>query len=55
VGEDPFHREGVAVANAAGLDLDANLTGAGFRNVALDQLKRTLWFGDLYRAHLRHG
>jgi hypothetical protein len=54
VGEDPFHREGVAVADAASLDLDADLARTGFGNVAFDQFERTFRPGDLYRAHLRH-
>ena len=54
VGEQPFLGHAIAVADAAGLDLDPDLTGAGFGDVALYQLERAFCIGNLSNAHLRH-
>ena len=42
------------MADATGFDLDAHLTGGGFRDLPLDQLERRPRPGDLDRLHLGH-
>src|SRR6185437_10873808 len=49
-GED----HGVAVADAAGLDPDADLVTPGLGQVALDHAKAAVGFRNHHRAHLRH-
>src|SRR5207253_11127740 len=53
-GKDPLLGEGVAVADPAGLDLDAYLAGGGVGNRPLDDLERAVRAGDLDDAHGRH-
>src|SRR2546423_1694582 len=47
-------RQRVAVADAAGLDLDAHLSGNRLRDFALDEFKRAVRLTDLHDTHLRH-
>ncbi len=47
--------EGIAVTDAARLDLDADLSGAWLGDFALDQLEHAPGFGHLDGLHLRHG
>src|SRR5262249_47557316 len=53
--EQPLFGDAVAVADAAGLDLDPDLAGGGFRDLPLDQLERPFRKRNLGCAHLRHG
>ena len=53
-GKRPSLVNDVAVADAAGLDLDPHRRGAGLRHVALDELERAARRRHLYRTHLRH-
>ena len=46
--------KGVAVADAAGLDLDADLAVTGLRDRTLDDLERAVGTGDLRDSHLAH-
>jgi len=50
-----FLYERVAVADAAGFDLDADLVSAGIGNVSFDEFEITAGFADLNSLHLRHG
>ena len=43
--------EGVAVADSAGFDLDADLARGGFWELALDELERAIGLGHLYGPH----
>ena len=52
--EGPVLDEGVAVADAAGLDPHPHLPGTGLGDVPLDQLERRARLGDLDDAHLGH-
>ena len=45
-----FH-QGVAVADAAGLHLDANLSSARFWNRTFNDFEISTWFADLYGFH----
>ena len=49
-----FLDEDIAVANAAGFDLDAHLAGAGLRHLALDQFEIGARRAYLNRLHFRH-
>jgi hypothetical protein len=42
------------VANAAGLDFDPHLAGAGLGNFAFNDFKRSARAGDLGSAHFGH-
>jgi hypothetical protein len=53
-GPRAFFREHVTVADATGLHLDAHVSCAGFRNLALDDLEICSGIGDLRHLHLRH-
>jgi hypothetical protein len=44
----------VAVTDSAGVDFDANLSGTGLRDVALDNFKRRPGLGDLDNLHASH-
>ena len=44
--------DNVAVADAAGLNLDPYLGAAGFRNRALHHFEVSTWFADLYGFHI---
>src|SRR5207244_1617333 len=44
--------EGVAVADAAGLDLDADLARSGIRHGTIDRFERATGFADLHHAHV---
>jgi hypothetical protein len=44
----------IAVADSTSLDLDSHRPGAGFRNVALDDLKRPVRAGNLNDSHFWH-
>jgi hypothetical protein len=46
-----FFHQHVAVADAAGFDLNANLLGAGLRDRALDYFKVSTGFADLNGFH----
>jgi hypothetical protein len=52
--EGTFLRPRVAVANAAGLNLDPHLPCFGLGTLAFDQFERSLRFWDLNRFHLCH-
>src|SRR5579862_1880042 len=43
------------MANSTRLHLDAYFTGARRGNLALHDLDRSFWLGNLRGAHLRHG
>src|ERR1700722_2214871 len=47
--------QNIAMANAAGFDLDTNLIAPGLRNGTLDDLKIATGLGDLNCFHGRHG
>jgi hypothetical protein len=49
-----FFDHGVAVANAAGLDLDSDPPGFGLRNFAFDEFKVSARAGDLSSTHFCH-
>ena len=53
-GKELLHRQRVAVADAAGLDADQNLVGAGGGNVALFGQERSSNLVNDHCAHLRH-
>jgi hypothetical protein len=53
-GPRTFLGENVAVADAAGLHFDADLTRAGRRNIVLDEFKVGFCFGNLRYFHLGH-
>ena len=53
-GKQPILGDHVAVADAASLDLDANLAALRLRQLALDQFQRAALMGHLHDAHLRH-
>jgi hypothetical protein len=52
--EESLLRDAVAVANTASLNLDSNLSTAGFRNLALYKFKRSIGLAHLYRTHFSH-
>jgi hypothetical protein len=52
-GPDAVFDQSVAVANAAGLDLDAYLAATRLGNVALDEFPITTCFADLRCLHFR--
>jgi hypothetical protein len=52
---EPFFHERVAVANAAGFDLDAYLTAIRLGRGALDQIEISTGLADLDGFHCRHG
>ena len=54
-GHEALFDEGVAVADAAGLDFDADLVGAGRGDGAGDEFEGTVFAGDLDGAHGGHG
>ncbi len=54
-GHVAFLGEGVAVADAAGLDLDPYGTRTGLGDGAFDELEWAARFGNLYGAHACHG
>jgi hypothetical protein len=49
-----FLGQRIAVANAAGLDFDPDVTGTRLGNVAFNDFKRSAGAGDLGSAHLGH-
>jgi hypothetical protein len=51
---ESLFRNGIAVAHAAGLNLDPDVGGLRFGYVAFDQFEWTIRIRDLKRAHLRH-
>src|SRR5450755_65432 len=53
-GKSTGDREHVAVAYAAGLNLDAHLARLRVRDVALDDLESGIGLGDLNGFHSRH-
>src|ERR1700727_890220 len=54
-GEQALLGDAIAVTDPAGGDLDPHLAGAGFGDVALDQLERAGGIGDLGDAHFGRG
>jgi hypothetical protein len=50
-----FFHKSVAVADAAGFDLDANLPASGFGDGAVDELEISTGLADLDGFHGRHG
>src|SRR5438477_46254 len=55
VREQPLLGDAVAMADAAGLHLDANLAGGGLRDFTLDQLQRAVRLRNLCDPHRCHG
>ena len=53
--KQPFLGETVAVTHATRLNLDPHLAGAGFGDVAFDDLERSVRVRNLGHAHLGHG
>src|SRR5439155_22872159 len=53
-GKDPVLRIRVTVADAAGLNLDSDRSGARLRDITFDELKGALRARDLHATHLRH-
>jgi hypothetical protein len=47
-------RECITVTDAAGLDLDAHLCRARFRNLALGDLELSSWLGNPHSFHGRY-
>jgi hypothetical protein len=47
-GKEPEFRDGIAVADSAGLDADADMAGAGVGKFTLDDFKSSARGGDLY-------
>jgi hypothetical protein len=50
-GPGTFHGEGVTVADTTGLHFDADVSCAGFRDLALDDLEIGLGLGNLRYLH----
>jgi hypothetical protein len=53
-GKQAFFCQYVAVADAAGFDLDAHLRTAGLGDIAFDKFKIAAGFGNLDYFHTRH-
>ena len=54
-GEGTGHGKHVAVADTAGLHLDAHLARFRFRDIVLDDFETGIWSGNLYGFHSRNG
>ena len=53
-GEQAGFGNGIAMANAAGLDFDPDGAGTGLGNFAFDEFKGSVGFGNLSSAHFWH-
>ena len=49
-----FLDQGIAMTNATGFHLDADLAAVGVGNISLDKVEATTRFSYLYRFHTSH-